>query len=100
MERFFNTAGPNIPSDNYTIAPLSRIDLDDVLLLIRQKRNFVLHAPRQTWIGKFDYAEACPQLLLQAFLQRIVNGGGYIDCEYGLGRKRTDLLIRMPLIDG
>lgn len=51
------------------------------------------------WIGKFDYAEAGPQLLLQAFLQRIVNGGGYIDREYGLGRKRTDLLIRKPLTE-
>lgn len=50
-----------------------------------------------TWIGRFDYAEAGPQLLLQAFLQRIVNGGGYIDREYGLGRRRTDLLIRKPL---
>lgn len=52
------------------------------------------------WISKFDYAEAGPQLLLQAFLQRIVNGGGYIDREYGLGRKRTDLLIRKPLTEG
>ena len=52
------------------------------------------------WIGKFDYAEAGPQLLLQCFLQRIVNGGGYIDREYGLGRKRTDLLIRKPLTEG
>ena len=51
------------------------------------------------WIGKFDYAEAGPQLLLQAFLQRVVNGGGYIDREYGLGRKRTDLLIRKPFTD-
>lgn len=53
-----------------------------------------------SWIGRFDYAEAGPQLLLQCFLQRIVNGGGYIDREYGLGRKRTDLLIRKPLTDG
>ena len=52
------------------------------------------------WIGKFDYAEAGPQLLLQCFLQRIVNGGGYIDREYGLGRKRTNLLVRKPLTDG
>ena len=52
-----------------------------------------------SWIGRFDYAEAGPQLLLQCFLQRIVNGGGYIDREYGLGRKRTDLLIRKPLTD-
>lgn len=53
-----------------------------------------------SWIQRFDYAEAGPQLLLQAFLQRIVNGGGYIDREYGLGRRRTDLHIRKPLTDG
>ena len=32
-------------------------------------------------------------MLLQAFLQRIVNSGGRIEREYGLGRMRTDLLI-------
>jgi hypothetical protein len=31
-----------------------------------------------------------------AFMQRIVNGGGYIDREYGIGRKRIDLLVRYP----
>ncbi|MBQ8520070.1 MAG: AAA-like domain-containing protein [Bacteroides sp.] len=51
------------------------------------------------WIERFDYKESGPQLLLQAFLQRVVNGGGYIDREYGLGRKRTDLLITKPLTD-
>ena len=45
------------------------------------------------WMGRFEYQEAGPQLLLQAFLQRIVNGGGRIEREYGLGRGRTDLLI-------
>lgn len=49
------------------------------------------------WIEKFDYKESGPQLLLQAFLQRVVNGGGYIDREYGLGRGRTDLLVTKPL---
>ena len=34
--------------------------------------------------------------MLQAFLQRIVNGGGRIEREYGLGRGRTDLLIVWP----
>ena len=38
-----------------------------------------------------------PELLLQAFLQRIVNGGGRIEREYGLGRMRTDLLLLWPL---
>jgi hypothetical protein len=45
------------------------------------------------WVERFQYKEAGPQLLLQAFLQRIVNGGGRIDREYGLGRLRTDLLV-------
>jgi len=48
MERFFNTAGPNMAEDSYTLDPLKRFDLDDILMLIRQKRYFVLHAPRQT----------------------------------------------------
>jgi hypothetical protein len=42
------------------------------------------------------YHEAAPQLVLMAFLQRVVNGGGSIDREYGLGRGRIDLLLRWP----
>ncbi|MBR1415393.1 MAG: ATP-binding protein [Prevotella sp.] len=69
------------------------IDMEKMLLAFQQ----FFRENSDAWIGRFDYAEAGPQLLLQAFLQRIVNGGGYIDREYGLGRKRTDLLIRKPL---
>ena len=36
---------------------------------------------------------------MQAFLQRIVNGGGRIEREYGLGRGRTDLLVIWPQAD-
>ena len=72
------------------------IDMEKLLLDFQQ----FFRQNADSWIQKFDYAEAGPQLLLQAFLQRIVNGGGYIDREYGLGRKRTDLLIRKPLTDG
>ena len=49
------------------------------------------------WLGRFeDYREAAPQLILQAYLQRVVNGGGRIEREYGLGRGRTDLLVLWP----
>ncbi len=49
------------------------------------------------WLGRLDdYREAAPQLILQAYLQRIVNGGGRIEREYGLGRGRTDLLVLWP----
>ena len=46
--RFFNTEGPIVAKRHYCIPPLERIDLADVLDLIRQERYFVLHAPRQT----------------------------------------------------
>jgi hypothetical protein len=49
------------------------------------------------WVQRFEhYQEAGSQLLLQAHLQRVVNGGGVIEREYALGRGRTDLLIRWP----
>ena len=57
----------------------------------------------QTWAAIF--AEFGPGALreeltrwaeVQAFLQRIVNSGGRIEREYGLGRGRTDLLMVWP----
>ena len=209
--RFFNTTGPVVAADHYCVPPLERLNLEELLTLVRDKRYFVLHAPRQTgktsallalqdllnsgtagayrcvytnvetaqamrddvlgalrailgqlgsrarrtlgenflgdvcpgiletfgpagalqedeqstawyvdsdgklnvvallgafqqffrahsehWLQRFEYQEAGPQLLLQAFLQRIVNGGGRIEREYGLGRGRTDILIVWP----
>src|SRR5215468_7887033 len=41
----------------------------------------------------FGYREAGPHLMLMAFLQRIVNGGGRIEREYGLGRGALDLMV-------
>ncbi len=41
----------------------------------------------------FLYKESGPHLMLMAFLQRVVNGGGRIDREYALGRDALDLLI-------
>ena len=68
--------------------------LDVVGLLAAFQAFFRQHS--EHWVERFDYREAGPQLLLQAFLQRIVNGGGRIEREYGLGRGRTDLLILWP----
>ena len=39
----------------------------------------------------FHYREAYPQLVLQAFLQRVINGGGAIIREMALGKKAMDL---------
>lgn len=43
--------------------------------------------------AKTPYLESYPHLLLMSYLQRVVNGGGMIHREYGVGRKRVDLLI-------
>ncbi|GAP72910.1 AAA-like domain-containing protein [Candidatus Symbiothrix dinenymphae] len=45
------------------------------------------------WVERFDYKEAAPHLILQAFLQRIVNGGGQIVREFAAGRDRLDLCV-------
>ena len=49
------------------------------------------------WLAQLGaYREAAPQLILQSYLQRVVNSGGRIEREYGLGRGRTDLLVLWP----
>ena len=40
------------------------------------------------------YHEVAPQLVLMAFLHRVVNGGGTIDREYAAGSGRMDLCLR------
>ncbi len=45
------------------------------------------------WVKKYEYQEAAPHLILQAFLQRIINGGGTILREYAAGRERMDLCV-------
>jgi hypothetical protein len=47
----------------------------------------------EIWEQKSDYTEAFPHLLLMAFLQRVLNGGGHIEREYAAGRGRMDLFI-------
>jgi hypothetical protein len=47
----------------------------------------------EVWEQKSDYTEAFPHLLLMAFLQRVLNGGGNIEREYAAGRGRMDLAV-------
>ena len=85
----FQLAMENILQDFLFIQPDGRLDM--VKLLSEFQKFFQENS--QHWIRRFDYQEAWPHLLLQAFLQRIVNGGGQIIREYGLGLKRVDLLV-------
>jgi AAA domain len=85
---------PTLPKARF-LRPDGHLDMDALL-----------HAFADFWrehgealAGQLAYHEVAPQLVLMAFLQRIVNGGGFIDREYGIGRRRIDLLVRWPLTD-
>ena len=75
--RFFNTSGPVVAADHYCIPPLARLSLDEVLGLVREKRYFVLHAPRQT--GKTSILLALKDELNRSGSYRCV----YINVEVG-----------------
>ncbi len=77
------------------VRPDGRLDLDQMLSAFVD--FWILNGDVLT--GTMPYHEVAPQLVLMAFLQRVVNGGGYIEREYGVGRGRIDLLVRWPLPD-
>ena len=78
------------------VGPDGQLRMDD---LMRGFQDFFRQHSAH-WIERFQYREAGPQLLLQTFLQRIVNSRGRIEREYGVGRGRTDLTIFWPAADG
>ena len=59
--RDFNTEGPVDPGIHYCIPPLERVDRDEILYLIRRRKYFGLHAPRQT--GKTSTLKALADTL-------------------------------------
>ena len=75
------------------VLPDGSLDMDKLL----EAFQHFFRENSESWLQRYAYHEAGPQLLLQAFLQRIVNGGGRIAREYGLGRGRTDLFLQWPL---
>lgn len=81
---------------SWYVLPGGRMDTNGLLTAFQE----FFRENSEIWLERFDYKEAGPQLLLQAFLQRIVNSGGRIDREYGLGRRRTDLMVAWPFDSG
>ena len=43
----------------------------------------------ESWVERYGHPEAGPQLVLHAYLQRMVTSGGRIGREYAVGRGRT-----------
>jgi hypothetical protein len=64
----------------------------DMDALLREFQRF-WRKHSEIWEEKSDYTEAFPHLLLMAFLQRVLNGGGRIEREYAAGRGRMDLAV-------
>ncbi len=75
------------------VGPDRRLNMDKLLAAFQQ----FFRENGESWVERFEYKEAGPQLLLQAFLQRVLNGGGRLSREFGLGRRRTDLLLEWPV---
>ncbi|MEM7495343.1 MAG: AAA-like domain-containing protein [Myxococcota bacterium] len=69
------------------------LDMDELLSAFQ--RFFREHS--ESWLDQFQYKEAGPQLLLQAFLQRTVNSRGSIQREQAVGSGRTDLIVTWPV---
>lgn len=74
------------------VRPDGRLDMGR---LLRELASFWREHGEVLMAG-LPYHEVAPQLVLMAYLQRVVNGGGYVDREYGIGRGRIDLLVRWP----
>ncbi|MGW0810211.1 hypothetical protein, partial [Nonomuraea sp. NPDC002799] len=87
------------PSEQYMMAdPHSFVLPDGGFDLPRLLREFVVfwREHGEVLIHQEGYHEAACQIILMAFLHRLVNGGGQLDREYAAGTKRLDVLVRWP----
>jgi len=90
--RFMNSGFHDIlppPSNWRWQTSCGRLDMDS---LLREFQHF-WRVYSERWEEKTGYTEAFPHLLLTAFLQRILNGGGRVDLEAAAGRGRMDILV-------
>ncbi len=87
-----------LAQDDLPHDPAWYVDASGALLLGKLLEAFqqFYRENSEHWVERYGFKEAGPQLLLQAFLQRVVNSGGRIEREYALGSGRTDLLIVWP----
>jgi len=65
----------------------------DMSALLRSFQSFFAEHS-ESWLGRFDYHEAGPHLVLMAFLQRVVNGGGSVQRELAVGSGRVDIHVK------
>jgi hypothetical protein len=85
FEEFF----PEEVIDPHWYIKHGRLDLEALLSAFQQ----FYRANSEAWLEKYDFREVGRQLLLMAFLQRIVNAGGRIEREMAAGKGRCDLWV-------
>ncbi|MDR2594956.1 MAG: ATP-binding protein [Fibromonadaceae bacterium] len=83
--------------ENYAVPRYMKNDKIDMDYLIKDFQGF-WRENSEIWVERYkknfyQYDEAAPHLVFQAFLQRVINGGGIIVREMALGRKRADLCV-------
>ena len=88
----------SVTDEQITTEPRSFVNADGRLDFDRLLREFADFWRENGDIlgNRQEYHESAPHLVFMGFLQRLVNGGGYISREYGIGRGRIDLLVRWP----
>jgi hypothetical protein len=93
--RALNTSMQDTLRDSYPAYQMprylkdGRIDMD---YLMRDFQQF-WRENSDIWVNKFEYREAAPHLILMAFLQRVVNGGGQVVREPAAGTGRLDICL-------
>ncbi|MDX9723954.1 MAG: ATP-binding protein [Myxococcota bacterium] len=77
------------------LEPAWYIAEDGTLDLMKLLEGFVQfwHRNGEVLLRGMPYQEAAPHLVLMAYLQRVVNGGGHILREFAVGTGRADLVI-------
>jgi hypothetical protein len=80
---------------DYTVPRYMKDGKIDIDFLIRDFQKF-WRKHSEIWVKRYEvdlyeYVEAAPHLVLMAFLQRIINGGGDIDRDMALGKRRADI---------
>ncbi|GBU23949.1 hypothetical protein R83H12_00569 [Fibrobacteria bacterium R8-3-H12] len=83
--------------ENYAIPRYMKNGKIDIDYLARDFQEF-WRENSEIWISRYkenfyQYDEAAPHLVFQAFLQRVINGGGSIIREMALGKRRADLCV-------
>lgn len=86
---FQESINQEIAQTSWYLRPDGSLDMDKLLAAFVDFYRW----NSESWLERFQYKEAGHQLLLMAFLQRIVNGGGRIEREMAIGNGRTDLAV-------